>query len=145
MKAKSFNLRVIDAVINYGGVRCNQGRVLCAVKRLQALESVLYCDYDLRGLSKQEKQFIKDNGYRCYYDCEGKRYYIFIARNLTTGKRQLYAYEKKQYFTPNALNGGGVYNYERWLIVDTSRVRITRFNYERRFCNNSLAPVWIYW
>lgn len=24
MKTKSFNLRVIDAVINYDGVRCNQ-------------------------------------------------------------------------------------------------------------------------
>lgn len=52
MKAKSFNLRVFDAVINCDGVRFNQGRVICAVKRLQALESVLYCDSDLRGLSK---------------------------------------------------------------------------------------------
>lgn len=145
MKKKSFTKRVFDALIENDAVRCTQPRVLRSLRRLQALESVLYCDYDLRGLSKQEKQFIKDNEYRCYYDCEGKRYYIFIARNLTTGKRQLYAYEKKQYFTPNALNGGGVYNYERWLIVDTSRGRITRFNYERRFCNNSLAPIWVYW
>lgn len=144
MKAKSFNLRVIDAVINYGGMRCNQGRVLCAVKRLQALESVLYCDYDLRGLSKQEKQFIKDNGYRCYYDCEGKRYYIFIARNLTTGKKQLYAYEKKQYLHLNQQDGAGVFNYEKWLLVNTRWEKISILNYVRRFCCNHLAPIWIY-
>ena len=97
MKAKSFNLRVIDAVINNDGVRCNQGRVLRAVKRLQALESVLYCDSDLRGLSKPEKDFIKGNEYLCFYDYCGKRYYIFIARDLGTGKKHLYSYEKKQY------------------------------------------------
>ena len=144
MKAKSFNLRVIDAVINNDGVRCNQGRVLRAVKRLQALESVLYCDSDLRGLSKPEKDFIKGNEYRCFYDCCGKRYYIFIARNLTTGKKQLYAYEKKQYLHLNQQDGAGVFNYEKWLLVNTRWEKISNFNYVRRFCCNHLAPIWIY-
>lgn len=145
MKKKSFTKRVWDALTENDAVRCTQPRVLRSLRRLQALESVLYCDYDLRGLSKQGKQFVKDNGYRCYFDCEGKRFYIFIARNLGTGKKQLYSYEKKQYFTPNAQDANGVFNYEKWLVVDTSRGRITQFNYERRFCDNSLAPVWIYW
>jgi hypothetical protein len=145
MKTKSFTERVFDALAENGAFKRTQPRVLRSFRRLQVLESVLYCDYDLRGLSKSEKDFIRGNEYRCYYDCGGKRFYIFIARNLTTGKKQLYAYEKKQYFTPNAQDANGVFNYEKWLLVNTRWEKISVFNYERRFSNNSLAPVWIYW
>lgn len=147
-KKMTFSQRVIDAIIKADGVRLNQGRVLRACKRVKALEGVLYTDFDLRGLSAAEKEFIRDNEYRCYYDCCGRRYYIFIQRNRTTRKRQLYAYEKKQYLTPNGHDvAGGLYawNYECWLTVNTRTGEISRLNYERRFSNNHLAPCWLGW
>lgn len=145
-KKRTFNQRVIDAVIKADAVRLNQPRVVRACKRVKALEGVLYTWEDLRGLSIAEKRYMIDNNYRCFYDCCGRRYYIFIQRNQTTGKRQLYAYEKKQYLTPNGHDVAGglhAWNYECWLTVNTRTGEISRLNYERRFSNNILPPLWL--
>ena len=162
-KNRSFAERVMGAIIDADGHRINQGKYLRMQKRLRAVEDVTYTEWDLRGLSPREKEFVRENQYKCYIDrqqLDGKaplrynrsigahvvgtsmnRYYIFIARDLATGKKKLYAYSKKQY-----LNYSGhdicpdYWNYECWLTVDTNRGDINKFNYERRF-SHQLAPI----
>lgn len=143
---KNFTSRVLDALTANDAVRVNQGKYVRMTKRFKALESVQYSEYDLRGLSAQEKAFMRENEYKCYVDhreCSGgvvktTRYYLFIARSMTTGRRQLYAYSKKQYLN---LNGHDIssdhYNYECWLTVrfrNGEFNEISKYNYERRFC-----------
>ena len=147
---KQFASRVLDAMTSADAIRCNQGKYMRATKALKAIESVTYDEYDLRGLSAQEKAFVRENDYKCYIDYwesfkhKPTRYYLFIARSETTGRRQLYAYSKKQWL---CLNGHDIspdlFNYECWCTVRFRRGEfydISKFFYERRF-NRFLAPV----
>ena len=151
MKTRTFAQRLLDAMVESDANRMNQGRITRACKRIKALEATNYDERDLRGLSRQEKDFIRENDYKCFYDCHDvmgrkHRYYIFISRDLTTGKNRLYAYEKKQYLDLNGHDiSSDAYNYECWLTVDLRKGYgdISRLRYERRFCN-LLAPVAIF-
>lgn len=151
MKTRFFAQRVMDAFIESDANRLNQGRIARACKRIKALEATKYDEKDLSGLSRQEKEFMRENDYNCFYDFHDvmgrkHRYYIFISRDLTTGRRRLYAYEKKQYLQLNGHDiSSDAYNYECWLTIDLRKDygEISRLRYERRFCN-ILAPVVIF-
>jgi len=146
-KNSNFETRVLDAIVSVDGNRLNQGRILRMAKRLKAVESVTYTEWELRGLSKREKEFMRENGMKCYVDLwqEGykwnykkgnrkNRYYIFIKRDLTTGKPRLYAMHKEQWIQPNRHTVGNGWDYEFWLTVDLHNgCDICRFNYEHRF------------
>lgn len=151
MKTRTFAQRLLDAMVESDANRLNQGRIIRACKRIKALEATEYGEYDLRGLSRKEKEFMHENGMKCWYDFHDvmgrkHRYYIFISRDLTTGRKRLYAYEKKQYIQLNGHDiSSDAYNYECWLTIDLRKDygEISRLRYERRFCN-LLAPVAIF-
>lgn len=130
---KNFSSRVFNEIANVNAIRLDQGRIIRAQNRIRAFESVSYSEYDLRGLSKAEKEFMQENEMKSYFDCEGNRYYLFIRRNKTTGKKQLYAYEKKQWMNLNGRDFKTDWNYAFWLTIDTRRNSISKFNYEYRF------------
>ena len=150
-KVRNFANRLLDGLVAADANRLNQGRIFRAVKRFKALEATDYQESDLRGLSKPEKEFIRENGMKCWYDfCDvmGRehRYYIFMAKDLTTGRKRLYAYEKKQLLLPNGNDiSSSAFNYECWLTVDLRKgyAEISRHRYERRFCN-VLSPIFIF-
>lgn len=114
-------------------------RILRAIKVKEEIEASLFTETDLRGLSKSEKEYIRENGYKCYVDISGFkgcviRYYMFINRNLL-GKKQLYALTKKQSLLPNGHDiSESAYNYECWLLFNANERLFSKFNYERRFC-----------
>lgn len=151
MKYKSFTQRIYDAAIK-AMVKCkNKPRFVRYAAQLRAFEGVTYTAQDLRGLSKREKEFITGNGGRCYIDARDAmdkphRYYLFKSRDLTTGRRKLYAMDKRQLLNVNGHDiSPDVYNYSCWLIVDFSRGcgRVNRLRYECRF-SERLAPVVLY-
>ena len=150
-KVRNFAQRLLDGLVAADANRLNQGRILRVVKRIKALEATTYQESDLRGLSKPEKEFIRENDMKCWYDYSdvmgrNHRYYIFIAKDLTTGRKRLYAYEKKQFMMPNGNDiSKSAFNYECWLTVDLHKgyAEISRHRYERRFCR-VLSPIFIF-
>lgn len=141
MKKRTISNRLLDLIMEADGMRLNQGRFLRMRKSLRAVEKFKYNEDDLRGLSACEKDFMRENGMKIYWDGD-TRYYIFIARNLATGKKQLYAYTKKQMIDPNSDSYGNGYSYEMW---HTFR-RLYGFDclhYERRAWK-TLPPVTIW-
>lgn len=77
-------------------------RILKAIKVKEEIEASLFTETDLRGLSKSEKEYIRENGYKCYVDISGFkgcviRYYMFINRNLL-GKTTLRTYKNSLYY-----------------------------------------------
>ena len=137
-KNRSFVNRVFDAITAADANRINQGRIFRAYKRLKAMESTEYTEWDLRGLSNAEKEFMRENNMKSYYDCRDysdkmHRYYIFINTDKATGKKHIYAYEKSQWLRLDGQDFGGYnWNYSYWLTIDTKRGMITKFNYEFR-------------
>ena len=141
MKKRTITNRLLDLITEADGMRYNQGRFLRMQKALKAVEKFEYNDDDLRGLSAWEKDFMRENGMKIYWDGD-TRYYIFIARNLATGKKQLYAYTKKQMISPNSDSYGNGYSYENWHTFQ----RLYGFDclhYERRAWK-TLPPVTIW-
>lgn len=143
---KNFVARVFNAIADNDAFRLDCGRIYRAQTRLKIFESTPFNEYDLRGLSKAEKEFIRENEMKSYYDCcdlHGKmnRYYIFINTDKTTGKRHIYAYSKKQWLNPNGKDIGDYWNYAYWLTIDTKRGEISKYNYEYRF-SNILSFMW---
>lgn len=115
-------------------------RIIRAQQTINALEERKFSEREMRGLSKAEKQFIADNGYHVrlvqnntYFGLYNGVYYMFIARNLSTGKKQLYAITKHQSILPNEKTDG-IFNYEKWLVLNTKEVCFKPLYYERRFC-----------
>lgn len=119
-------------------------RIVKCQETIKQLENELFTEKDLRGLSQLEKEFVRGNGYHVQYDqpiyYSGGQvfehykdtFYLFIARNLTTGKKQLYAITKAQSIAPNDKTDG-MFNSEKWLVLDTQRGLFSKFNFERRF------------
>lgn len=137
-KQETFNERLLievaaaDARVsqNYGAMLRYEGRngyvgnmtIYRKQQKLQAMEAVKYEERDLRGLSQKEKELIRDNNYNNFVDVRGTRYYMFIARDLTTGKRRVYGYSKYQIIDPNGDYFHFTetrYNYNAWLILNT--------------------------
>ena len=144
MKSKKFTTRILDAIAEAMLNNYTLPRYLRAYKTLKVIEDITYTDTDLRGLSKAEKIFIKSNDNKVYIDENNRRYYIFIARDLSTGRRRLYAIGKRQWLNPNGHDiTKDAYNYECWLIVNTNSNPwhyVSPLYYERRFCQ-ILTPV----
>lgn len=161
-KQETFNERLLievaaaDARVsqNYGAMLRYEGRngyvgnmtIYRKQQKLQAMEAVKYEERDLRGLSQKEKEFIRANDYRMFVDCEYKhRYYIFIARDLTTGRRRIYGLSKYQLIDPNGQYfplTTARYNYSVWLTLNTdpNSYPFNRYVYEVRAWKQ-LAPV----
>lgn len=144
MKKKKINGRILDAIVDAQLNNYTLPRYLRAYKTLKVIESITYTDTDLRGLSKAEKAFMHSNDNKIYVDENNRRYYIFIARDLSTGRRRLYAIGKRQWLNPNGHDiSQDAYNYECWLIVNTNSNPwhyVSPLYYERRFCQ-ILTPV----
>ncbi len=119
-------------------------RILKAQKVIRELDNTVFSAKEMRGLSKTEKEFIEENNFnvtltqRRYVNhillesCTGT-YYMFIARNKSNGKKQLYAIKKRQSLVPNEKKDG-LFNYEKWLVFDARRREFCDLNFERRFC-----------
>ena len=119
-------------------------RILKALERIRQLDDAVFLQKDIRGLSKPEKHFLEENGFKVKLvqkgftrSCTGT-YYMFIARNMSSGKKQLYAIKKRQSINPNEKKDG-VFNYEKWLVFDARHGEFCDLNYERRFC--TIPPI----
>lgn len=119
-----------------------KARFLQAIEKRDALNNRLFSETEMRGLSKVEKQFIRNNGYKAHVVQDRVNslmkgtYYLFIERNRM-GKKQLYAYHKKQVLCPNKKDiCPNAYNYECWLTFNSNENywKFDLLNYERRFC-----------
>ena len=91
-------------------------------------------------MSKIEKEFVEENNFnvalkqrRYANECCTGIYYMFISRNKSNGKKQLYAIKKRQLIMPNEKKDG-IFNYEKWLVFDCRRREFCDLNFERRFC-----------
>lgn len=160
-KTINFATRVLDAIANVelrfqkderGRYQVKNGRVLTIANRIKAYEGVCYEEKDLRGLSKAEKEFIRENDYRNYYDQREEdyknggykvvRYYIFINRNISTGRPQIYAYCKLQWLDLGTehfkvIGSDTRWNYQYWLLFDKNGYEnrgkaFCRYEYEYR-------------
>lgn len=144
MKSNKFTDRILNTIREARLNNYTLPRYLRAYKTLQVIESITYTDKDLRGLSKAEKAFMNSNDNKCYIDECNRRYYIFIARDLSTGKRRLYAIGKRQWLNPNGHDISPIaYNYECWLIVNTNTNPwhyISPLYYERRYSQILATP-----
>ena len=114
-------------------------RILRAQELLKSMSEQKFTEKDLRGLSKIEKDFIRENGYNVELKQSGNLrsntgiYYLFIMRNRTTGRKQLYALKKRQIVRPNE-KVNGIFNYEKWLVYIARYGYFNDFEFERRFC-----------
>lgn len=121
-------------------IAVNSNRIVNIQKAKKEFEQSVFSEKDLRGLSKYEKQFIRDNKMGKCFKC----FYLFIAKNQSTGKKQLYAYHKLQVFFPNWRDFSAEhYNYQIWFTFDrkyytgrTSYEPFSKWNYEFRFMGN---------
>lgn len=120
----------------------NCGKNAIRQARLNALKNAVYTENDLRGLTVREKEFIRENEMKAFY-CEhtytggNARYFVFIGRNATTGKRQLYAYSVRQMLNVNGRDiSPWVHNYACWLTPqlykNSSLPVFSAFRYEVR-------------
>lgn len=144
MKSKQYTNRILNAIREAKLNNYTLPRYLRAYKTLMLIENITYTNTDLRGLSKAEKEFMNNNGNKSYIDEYDQRYYIFIARDLSSGKRRLYAIGKRQWLNPNGHDiSPNAYNYECWLIVNTNTNPwhyVSPLYYERRYCQCLTTP-----
>lgn len=115
-------------------------RILRAQELLKSMSEQKFTEKDLRGLSTIEKEAIRENGYHVELKQRGSlksntgTYYLFIQRNRTTGRKQLYALKKRQIVRPNE-KVGGIFNYEKWLVYIARYGYFNDYEFERRFCS----------
>ena len=111
-----------------------KSRILRACEKAKEIESRLFTEKDLRGLTINEKEYIRKNGYRVLSALpNGEKIYLFVARQVN-GRKALYAITKKQSINPNGHQiSKDAFNYECWLVFDRERYGFSKFNYERRF------------
>lgn len=129
-------------------IAINHGRITRAIAQIKRIESYTFTEKELRGLTAQEKEFIRDLDYRSYVDIKNVRYYMFIARDLH-GKKHLYAYNKRQVMEPNGHDiSESAYNYECWLTFSAGAYvgapEFSRYYYERRFCTSPTRTILVF-
>jgi len=112
-------------------------RILKLQTAKKELENAVFTEKDLRGLSKNEKDFIRENDMKKTY----KDFYMFIEKNLSTGKEQLYAYHKLQSLFPNGHDISSEFNnVDCWLIFNATAKNsyykdfFDKNHFEKRFC-----------
>ena len=99
-----------------------KGRILRAVQRAKQIEARKFTEKDLRGLTKAEKEFIRDNDYKgvttLLMNGRAHLLYMFIAKQRN-GRKTLYAITKWQSIRPNGrdFSPAGL-NYWYWLTFD---------------------------
>ena len=113
----------------YVAVRPN--RILRLQSEKKRIEKRVFTEKDIKGLSKCEKEFLIENGMKA--TCGD--FYMFIEKNKSTGRKQLYAYHKEQSLFPNDYKGNR-FNYECWLTFDRVRCTFSKLEYEVRFCQS---------
>lgn len=97
-------------------------RILRAYWRLKALDEEVFTEKDLRGLSKAEKEFIRENGFKKTFSVQSSlltssgKFYLFVHRNRC-GRMQLYAQRKDMVVRCNHYNRyfTNRWNNEVWL------------------------------
>jgi hypothetical protein len=110
-----------------------KGRFECAIARKEELNNQLFTEKQMRGLSRVEKDFIRDNGYHVALNQNGDIFYLFISTN-NLGKKQLYAISKKQSLCPNGHDiNYSTLNYCCWLLFNAKKRTFSKFAYEFRF------------
>lgn len=115
-----------------------KGRFERAMEIKKELSESLLKEKDLRGLTKLEKNFIRENGYHVEFKQGDNTFYMFIATNNLC-KKQLYAISKKQSLCPNGhdINESSL-NYCCWLLFNAKKNAFSRLSFELRF---SVPPV----
>lgn len=109
-----------------GNRECFRGKYAVAAYKIKKYEEVLFSEWDLRGLTAVEKDFIRDNGMKNYVDIKDfsysgntERVYLVIRRN-SVGRKTLYGFMKKQWIDLNAhyheIFGKTGFNYDKQLI-----------------------------
>lgn len=112
-----------------------KNRILDACQKAKEIESRLFTEKDLRGLTINEKEYIRENGYRVLSALpNGEKIYLFVARQ-ENGRKALYAITKMQSINPNGHQiSKDAYNYECWLAFLKRYSGFSKLYYERRFC-----------
>lgn len=140
MKHESFESRVLNYLSSVKYIQ-PLGKYGNKLARLRAYEHVRYEDYDLRGLSNIEKQFVRDNEMRNYVDVKGytgkinRMYLLVIKDNL--GRKRLMAYDKRQWIDPNGdyfhlFSKDKVFNYDKLLVFNPNSVPFSLTHFECR-------------
>lgn len=122
-------------------------RNLVRAERAKKFEQSLFTEKDLRGLSKPEKEFIRENNYHVYYQQKDTTYkhfdkiILFVARDKTTNKKRLYGLTKWQLINPNLCDtawGQKSWNYQYWLVPVLSKaLPFSPYSYEFRFSESA--------
>jgi hypothetical protein len=129
---------------NHWNISDWSNKVLNAQENIKEMNSLKFTDKDLRGLSKEEKDFIIENNYNVavtQYDLSGNsiKMYLHIKRN-NLGKKELFAYTKKQALRPNQKDVSKSHlNHEILLKFNAKESFYRKFNtleFERGFANN---------
>ena len=115
-------------------------RILKACKRAKEIESRFFTEKEMRGLTNDEKEFIRDNDYNvCVSACidafgdKKQKLYMFIARQRN-GRKALYAITKWQSVYPGGKDFAPcVYNYQCWMTFSKKENGFSKFYYEFRF------------
>lgn len=117
-----------------------KGRILRAAQRAKQIETRVFTEKDMRGLTKAEKEFIRDNDYKGvisqFMNGRAQLLYMFIAKQRN-GRKALYAITKRQSIRPNGRDfcPAGL-NYWYWLTFDAKHTGFSSSFYECRFCDN---------
>lgn len=122
-------------------IAARPNRILNIQKAKREFEQSVFSEKDLRGLSNYEKKFLREHDMKKCYDC----FYLFIEKNKSTGKKQLYAFHKLQVFFPSGHDlSAERYNNQIWLTFDrryytgnTYYEPFSKWNYEFRFTDNA--------
>lgn len=92
--------------------------ILRVQNELRVFEKETFTEKEMRGLTEQEKEFIRENDYKKYWDGDETRFYMWIQKN-PLGKKQLFAFAKWQIIDPNGAGLYGKLNYRYWHILTT--------------------------
>ena len=97
-------------------------KYLAKQEKFNAYFSVKFTEREMRGLSKEEKELIRSNGYNRLFTQTGKEHLnnivLFIEKN-NLGKKKVYGMSKWQIVCPNKKDIAymqGVHNYCVWFL-----------------------------
>lgn len=125
-----------------------KGRILRAAQRAKQIEDRKFTEKDLRGLTKAEKEFVRENDYKgvttSVMNGRKQLLYMFVAKQRN-GRKALYAITKRQSIRPNGKDfcSAGL-NYWYWLTFDAKHAGFSSSFYECRFCNTEVEKVIIH-
>lgn len=113
------------------------GRFADLAKKKKEIEAQAFTEWQMRGLSNAEKDYIRENSYKRRVG----DFILFICRNKASGRKQLYAITTEQWFYPNCHDVDACrYNCNCWLLFNSYKKTFLKQEYEVRFveCPNVL-------